>query len=220
MPQNRLHSCQSILLLSACVLSGVVLSLPVAGRTWQETAASAPRYELSTVARKVIQAAKEQTEYTLYYDPSYVVLAYPGGDVPRERGVCTDVLVRAFRQGAGIDLQQAVHEDMKRSFAAYPKKWGLRAPDPNIDHRRVPNLMTFFARQGKAVPVTRDPEDYRPGDIVAWDLGNRAVHIGLVSDVWSASTGRYQIVHNIGEGTRLEDRLFDWRIIGHYRYFE
>jgi uncharacterized protein YijF (DUF1287 family) len=203
----------------SCCLLLVVFSPARAGGGRQGKATS-PRRELSPTIQKVINAAKEQTGYTLYYDPAYVRLDYPGGDVPHERGVCTDVLIRAFRQGANIDLQKTVHEDMKRNFAAYPQKWGLSKPDPNIDHRRVPNLMAFFTRRGKALPHSRDARDYRPGDIVAWDLGNRALHIGLVSDVWSAPTGRYQIVHNIGAGARLEDRLFDWRIIGHYRYFD
>lgn len=201
-------------------LLAAILTVSLADVGGQSGPTPPARPSIPPVARKVIAAAKEQTEYTLHYDPTYAVLGYPGGDVPRERKVGTDILIRAFRQGANIDLQKAVHEDMKRNFAAYPQRWGLRAPDPNLDHRRVPNLMTFFTRRGKALPVTRFPEDYRPGDIAAWDLGNRAVHIGLVSDVWSAAGHRYQIVHNIGEGACLEDRLFDWRIIGHYRYFE
>jgi len=181
---------------------------------------SDPVLRLSPVVQKIVEAAQEQPEYTLRYDPSYQVIPYPGGDLPRDRGVCSDVLVRAFRKGARLDLQKAVHEDMVRNFAAYPQKWGLDAPDPNIDHRRVPNLMTFFARRGRAISITRNPEDYRPGDIVAWDLGNGTLHIGLVSREWAEETGRYKIVHNISAGARIEDRLFEWRVIGHYRYFD
>ena len=167
---------------------------------------------------QVVAGAVEQTGYTRLYDPAYVQLAYPGGDPPPDRGVCSDVVVRAFRR-AGVDLQKEVHEDMARNFAAYPKQWHLRAPDPNIDHRRVPNLMTYFARKGKSLPVTKKPEDYAPGDIVAWDLGNGVLHIGVVTDTRAADTRDYEIVHNIGAGARLEDVLFSWTIIGHYRYF-
>jgi len=167
---------------------------------------------------RVIAAAQAETQVTRYYDSSYVKLAYPGGDPPPDRGVCSDVIVRAFRAG-GIDLQREVHEDMARHFAAYPHIWGLRAPDPNIDHRRVANLMAFFTRKGKAVPITDHPEDYRPGDIVAWDLGGGLLHMGIVVDLRASPNGPYSLVHNIGAGARLEDVLFDWRIIGHYRYF-
>ncbi len=137
-------------------------------------------------------------------------LSYPGGDVPAGTGVCTDVVIRAFRK-AGVDLQKAVHEDMAKNFAAYPKKWGRREPDSNIDHRRVPNLMTFFARRGATRPITKDAKDYAPGDLVAWDLGGGVTHIGVVA-------GGGQIIHNIGRGPQNEDVLFDWTIIGHYRY--
>jgi uncharacterized protein YijF (DUF1287 family) len=128
------------------------------------------------------------------------------------------VVIRAFRK-VGIDLQKEVHEDMARNFSVYPNRWGLKRPDTNIDHRRVPNLMTYFQRKGKAVAITTNAADYKPGDIVAWDLGGGVTHIGLMSDI-QGDSGRYQIVHNIGGGTRVEDRLFEWRIIGHYRYFQ
>lgn len=172
----------------------------------------------SPEARRVVEAAIEQTAYTRRYDPSYVKLDYPGGDVPLDRGVCSDVLVRAFRK-AGIDLQKEVHQDMRAGFNAYPKRWGLTRPDPNIDHRRVPNLMTFFRRSGKALAISNRKEDYLPGDIVAWDLGNGLTHIGLVTNMISEPTGAYKIVHNIGAGVQVEDVLFSWEIIGHYRYF-
>ncbi len=165
-----------------------------------------------TPTEKLIAAALEQVAVTTEYDPAYVKLAYPNGDVPIKTGVCADVIVRAFRQ-VGLDLQKELHEDMKRSFTQYPKKWGAKAPDTNIDHRRVPNLMTWFARQGKALPFS----DYQPGDVVAWDLGGGLTHIGFVSDV--KADQQYKIVHNIGAGTQLEDRLLEWKVIGHYRYF-
>src|SRR2546429_2841892 len=138
----------------------------------------------SPALKRVVASANEQPEQTRSYDPSYVKIAYPGGDVPLERGACTDVIIRAFRKG-GVDLQKEVHEDMERNFAAYPAKWGLKSPDPNIDHRRVPNLMTFFERKGKALAITNNPEDYLPGDVVTWDLGNGSTHIGMVSNVWA-----------------------------------
>ncbi|MCL4524336.1 MAG: DUF1287 domain-containing protein [Acidobacteria bacterium] len=181
-------------------------------------AAAAEQLNPSQQIRKIIASAEAQTTYTNIYDPSYKVIRYPNGDLPRERGVCTDVIVRAFREGAGIDLQKEIHEDMLRNFRAYPQRYGLKKPDPNIDHRRVPNLMTYFRRQGKAVAVSTAAEDYRPGDIVAWDLGGGVLHIGIVSDTWSNASGRYEIIHNIGAGAHKEDRLFDWRVIAHYRY--
>jgi uncharacterized protein YijF (DUF1287 family) len=144
---------------------------------------------------------------------------YPNGDPPAETGACTDVVIRAFRN-AGMDLQKAVHEDMAENFSAYPKKWGLLKTDTNIDHRRVPNLQKFFDRKGKSIPITLRGEDYDPGDVVSWDLdGNGMTHIGLVSNYWNQSSNRYSIIHNIGGGAHAEDRLFEWKITGHYRYF-
>lgn len=168
--------------------------------------------------REAVEGAIEQTKVTTGYDPSYVGIDFPGGDVPPETGVCSDVIVRAFRK-AGIDLQKEVHEDMKRAWNAYPRKWGAGGPDTNIDHRRVPNLTTYFDRQGKSVAVTYDRTDYLPGDIVAWDLGNGVDHIGIVVNMWSETTQGYLLVHNIGAGARMEDVLLQWRITGHYRYF-
>ncbi len=165
---------------------------------------------------RFVKAALEQVGVTLYYDPSYVKLAYPGGDVPPDRGVCTDVVVRALRR-LGIDLQREVHEDMRAAFAAYPRRWGLTRPDRNIDHRRVPNLMTFFARRGKALPLSTDGADYAPGDIVAWSLPDGRPHIGILSDRPSGTASRWLVVHNIGAGAQVEDVLFQFRIIGHYR---
>ena len=167
---------------------------------------------------QLIESAIEQTKVTKGYDPAYVGIEYPNGDVPIETGVCSDVVVRAFRQ-TGIDLQKELHEDMERAWDEYPKKWGAAGRDSNIDHRRVANLMTFFDRKGKDQPITTDRSQYLPGDIVAWDLGNKVDHIGIVVNVWSEQSKGYLIVHNIGAGARMEDVLLNWEIIGHYRYF-
>lgn len=157
------------------------------------------------------------TKQNVRYDPSYYQLSYPNGDVPRDKGVCTDVVIRAYRK-LGIDLQKEVHEDMKPNFSKYPKNWGLSGPDKNIDHRRVPNLMTFFNRHGTTKPITTNPKDYVPGDIVCWNLGGSVTHIGLVVKLKSADGKRHLIVHNIGSGQIVEDCLFNFKIIGHYRY--
>ncbi len=170
------------------------------------------------IRRRPSAAVASQVGKTLTYDPSYVRLRYPGGDVPIDRGVCTDVLIRAFRT-LDIDLQVLVHEDMDASFNSYPNQWGLSRPDPNIDHRRVPNLATFFRRRGKTVAITLRGADYLPGDIVTWKLSNGRPHIGIVSRIRAESSDRFQIVHNIGVGARLEDALFDFEITGHYRCF-
>lgn len=170
--------------------------------------------------KKVLESATEQLRLTKIYDPAYVVLDYPNGDIPIEKGVCTDVVIRALRN-ANVDLQKLVHEDMAGNFSVYPKKWGLTAADKNIDHRRVPNLRTFFERNGRSLGVTKDPKNYQPGDIVSWDLdGKGMTHIGLVSNHFNPKTKTYLIIHNIGSGAQLEDRLFDWEITGHFRYFQ
>ena len=166
-----------------------------------------------------IDSAIDQVGKTTSYDPSYQKIEYPNGDVPIETGVCSDVIVRAFRKG-GIDLQKDLHEDMKDDFAAYPTRWGLKGPDANIDHRRVPNLRTYFTRKGKSLSTDGGAETFLPGDIVRWDLQlGGTEHIGMVVNVWYKPTQRYLIVHNIGAGTRMEDVLFAWKITGHYRYF-
>jgi uncharacterized protein YijF (DUF1287 family) len=157
------------------------------------------------------------TQQSVVYDPTYFRIDYPNGDVPANRGVCTDVVIRAYRK-VGIDLQRNVHEDMKANFSKYPKKWGLKSTDRNIDHRRVPNLMTFFGRKGISLPVTTSAKDYIPGDVVCWTLGGAVTHIGIVVNRKSADGARYLIVHNIGSGQVLEDCLFNFTIIGHYRY--
>lgn len=169
-------------------------------------------------ALKLIRAAEAQIGVTLSYDPSYTRIAYPGGDVPREKGVCTDVIVSAYRDGLGVDLQELVHRDMRQAFASYPRIWGLKRPDPNIDHRRVPNLRTFFARGGHGLQVSDDPRDYRPGDVVTQKLPGNLDHIVLVSDRANDDGTRPLAVHNIGAGARLEDVLFTYAITGHFRF--
>lgn len=166
--------------------------------------------------RRLVAAAIERTHHSVRYVSDYVRIPYPGGDVPADTGVCTDEIIRSYR-AVGADLQKEVHEDMVRNFDLYPHKW-QQHPDTNIDHRRVPNLMVFFARKGIVLPVTRKADEYSPGDIVAWDLGGGITHIGIVVDRKGAS-GSYMVVHNIGRGPQVEDVLFDWKIIGHYRYY-
>jgi len=157
------------------------------------------------------------TKQRVQYDPAYFQIGYPNGDVPPNKGVCTDVVIRAYRK-LGIDLQKEVHEDMKANFDKYPKNWGLTRPDKNIDHRRVPNLMTFFSRHGIVKKISNDPKDYQPGDIVCWNLGGGTTHIGIVVKKKSMDGQRHLIVHNIGAGQVLADCLFSYTIIGHYRY--
>ena len=168
--------------------------------------------------KQLIDGAVAQAGVTTGYDPSYVKIDYPAGDVATDTGVCSDVVVRAFRK-AGVDLQKQVHEDMARAWSEYPKKWAASGPDTNIDHRRVLNLMTYFTRLGKSLPVTSNRDDYLPGDVVAWDLGGGQDHIGIVTNMWSESEKRCLVVHNIGAGARVENVLFAWTIKGHYRYF-
>ena len=157
------------------------------------------------------------TKQHVIYDPTYFKLAYPNGDIPSDKGVCTDVVIRAYRK-LEIDLQKLVHEDMKANFSIYPNNWGLKSTDRNIDHRRVPNLMTFFSRHGKKLPNTYNAKDYSPGDIVCWNLGGAITHIGIVVDRKSTDGQRNLIVHNIGSGQVIEDCLFKFKIIGHFRY--
>lgn len=175
-----------------------------------------PAWANSIDQQQLVRDARSQVGVTLGYDPVYRRLDYPGGDVPISTGVCTDVVIRALRQ-QGLDLQQAVHADMRAHFSVYPRNWGLQRPDRNIDHRRVPNLMTWFKRQGMALPVSDKPVDYQAGDIVTWDLGRGLTHIGIVSDRISPE-GIPQVLHNIGRGTQEEDILFGFAITGHYRF--
>jgi uncharacterized protein YijF (DUF1287 family) len=166
--------------------------------------------------QRIVQAARSQIGTTVRYNPAYRALDYPNGDVPAETGVCTDVIVRALRVALSLDLQKRVHEDMKRSFSSYPRNWGLRRPDRNIDHRRVPNLQTFLTRHHQKLPRTDSPSDYRPGDLVTCTVGRNLPHIMIVSDRKTAA-GVPLIIHNIGAGTREEDRLFAFPLTGHYR---
>lgn len=170
-----------------------------------------------TFSERLSSAAIELTRQSVSYDPSYFRIDYPNGDVPSGKGVCTDVVIRAYRK-LGIDLQKEVHEDMAKNFALYPKIWGLSKTDKNIDHRRVPNLMTFFDRYGTVKSKSTDPTTYSAGDIVAWDLGGGTTHIGILITQRSPDGERPLVVHNIGRGQEISDCLFDFKIIGHYSY--
>ncbi len=170
-------------------------------------------------SNRLAQAALERTKHTIKYDGRYISIKYPGGDVPKDIGVCTDVIIRSYR-ALGIDLQQKVHEDMAEHFDLYPKLWGLKKTDSNIDHRRVPNLQVFFKRHGVALAVTHDAVDFKAGDIVTWNIASKGSlpHIGIVTGQKSSEGKRPLIVHNIGRGPKLEDMLFDFKMTGHYRY--
>jgi len=181
----------------------LLLALPPAARA--EPAAD--------VTARLVAAAEARAAVKVRYEPAYVSIPYPGGDVPADTGVCTDEIIRIYR-AVGFDLQRAVHEDLVAHRAAYPRVTGR--PDRNIDHRRVPNLATYFARHGEVLPITGDPADYRPGDLVVWDL--LAGHIGMVVERKDPSGLRHLILHNVGAGPRVEDALFSWRILGHYRF--
>ena len=173
----------------------------------------------SPSVKQIVDGAIEQTKLTTNYSQEYFKLTYPNGDPPIETGACTDVVIRAFRK-AGVDLQKEVHDDMATNFANYPNKWGLTKPDTNIDHRRVPNLQTYFTRKNRSLAVANSRADYQPGDVVTWDLNGKGLtHIGLVSNVWNSSGNGFLIIHNIGSGARAEDVLFNWKITGHFRYF-
>jgi uncharacterized protein YijF (DUF1287 family) len=178
--------------------------------------AGAEAVRAADLAADLARAAEARDGLPVRYDPAYVRLSYPLGDVPEDTGVCSDEVIRAFR-AVGIDLQRLVHEDMARAFARYPRNWGLTRADRNIDHRRVPNLETFFRRRGAALPVGTDPSAFRPGDVVSWRLPDGRPHIGLVTARVSAA-GTPLILHNIGAGPRIEDMLFAFAIAGHFRY--
>ena len=166
---------------------------------------------------KLSESAITLTHQKVVYDPKYYAIQYPNGDVPSDRGVCTDVIIRGYRK-LGIDLQKEVHEDMKENFSVYPKILGLKTTDKNIDHRRVPNLMKFFERHDAKLTISDKADDYKPGDVVCWNLGGAITHIGIVVDKKSNDGKRNLIVHNIGGGQVLADCLFEYKIIGHYRY--
>lgn len=195
----------------AAVIAMLMVTAPVS-----ESASPARPLDAS-FARELIQAAIAQTATRVTYDGSYRRIAYPGGDVPASIGVCTDLIVRAYR-AVGVDLQVRVHEDMRAAFSSYPQIWRLPRADANIDHRRVPNLQTYFRRRGAQLPISREADDYLPGDMVTWTLPGNLPHIGLVTDRRSSDGERWLIVHNIGRGPELEDMLLSYPISGHYRY--
>ncbi|MFB9077431.1 DUF1287 domain-containing protein [Flavobacterium procerum] len=175
--------------------------------------------EPKSFGQKLSQAAISIIDPSIDYDPAYFAIKYPNGDVPANKGVCTDVIIRAYRK-LGIDLQKEVHEDMIKNFSRYPnlKKWGMRKTDTNIDHRRVPNLEVFFERKGTKLPVTQNAEDYKTGEIVTWLINNKLPHIGIVTDQKSKDGKRNLIVHNVGNGQVLEDCLFEYKIVGHFMF--
>ncbi|MDH3974486.1 MAG: DUF1287 domain-containing protein [Deltaproteobacteria bacterium] len=178
-----------------------------------------PVQSFAVTSSELVKAAIERANFRVVYDGSYYSIKYPGGDVPENIGVCTDVVIRSYRK-IGIDLQKLVHQDMKANFSKYPSKkiWGLSRPDTNIDHRRVPNLQAFFSRFGQVLSISKKAEDYSPGDLVTWMIPGNLPHIGIVTDKYNVETGNPMIVHNIGRGPKLEDMLFSFPITGHYRY--
>jgi uncharacterized protein len=191
-----------------------VLGVIAGGACWSESAHA--QFQTTKVTRLLV-AARAQVGVTTIYDPTYVALAFPGGDVPRQSGVCTDVIIRAYRDGLGLDLQALVNADMRAAFGAYPKTWGLRTTDRNIDHRRVPNLQTFLTRKGARLPISDRGRDWQAGDLVTSLVGGTLPHIGIVSDRKSI-LGRPLVIHNIGRGTQEEDVLFAHRSTGRFRW--
>jgi len=189
----------------------------VASRAQTRTAGPDARQEF---LKRLVAAAEERAHHAVRYDPAYVRIPYPGGDVPADTGVCTDEVIRSYR-AVGVDLQKEVHEDMEKNSSAYPRKWRRLSgrTDTNIDHRRVPNFMVFFSRKGETLGITERPEDYLPGDIVTWDLGGNVPHIGIVTSKELAGSERHLVLHNVGQGAKVEDVLFHWKMTGHYRYF-
>jgi len=202
---------RGLLILSSLALA-VSLSFAQTGKTDQQTK--------QEFLKRLVAAAEERSHHAVRYDPAYVRIPYPGGDVPGDTGVCTDEVIRAYR-AVGVDLQKEVHEDMEQSFSAYPRRWRWLSahPDTSIDHRRVPNLMVFFGRKGETLANGQRSEDYAAGELVTWDLGGGVPHIGIVVGQRSAMSGRYMVLHNIGQGPKIEDVLFRWKITGHYRYY-
>ena len=180
-----------------------------------------PITALAATSAELIEAALERTHHAIIYDGAYHIIKYPGGDVPANIGVCTDLVVRSYRK-LGIDLQELIHEDMMNNFSKYPSKklWGLNRPDANIDHRRVPNLQVFFTRKGQSLRITHKIQDFIPGDVVTWILPGNLPHIGIVTNQYSKITGNPMTVHNIGRGPKLADVLFAYPISGHYRYIQ
>lgn len=185
------------------ILYGLIFSLLISGSAFADAA--------------LVSAAQDRLKQRVTYNGAYMRLDYPGGDVPANIGVCTDVIIRSYRAAYGFDFQKAVHEDMKTNFSAYPKNWGLKRPDKNIDHRRVPNLETYLKRQGTSLGISTKAVDFKPGDIVSWRLGGSLPHIGIVSDR-KAADGTPLIIHNVGAGPQEEDVLFAYKMTGHFRF--
>lgn len=181
------------------------------------TAITFPPAKVADFYQKLSDSAIALIDNKIEYDPTYYKIAYPNGDVPKGKGVCTDVVIRAYRK-LGIDLQKEVHIDMSKNFAKYPKTWGLKSTDTNIDHRRVPNLQTFFTRHGEVKAITENANDYKPGDIVTWMINDKLPHIGIIVNKKTLAGNRYLIVHNVGSGQVMEDCLFKYKLTGHYRY--
>lgn len=172
-----------------------------------------------TFEQRLSNAALSIIDPSIDYDPAYFAIEYPNGDVPADKGVCTDVVIRSYRK-LGIDLQKEVHEDMVENFSDYPnlKRWGMTKTDTNIDHRRVPNLEVFFERKGIKLPISQNSKDYRTGEIVTWIINDKLPHIGIITNKKSKDGKRHLIVHNVGDGQVLEDCLFEYKIVGHYKY--
>jgi uncharacterized protein len=206
--------CRPQIFVAASLLSCSLAAFSFAG--WAQQTSPSPQ---QAFLQRLLTAADDRPLHSVRYDPAYVRIPYPGGDVPADTGVCTDEIIRIYR-AVGIDLQKEVHEDMQAHFWDYPDhlRWMTLHTDTNIDHRRVPNLMVFFSRKGEKLPTTTLPADYSPGDLVTWDLSSGVSHIGIVVDKKSPQSGRYLIVHNIGQGPKMEDVLFQWKITGHFRY--
>ena len=207
-----------IVLLILCIIKSTTFKRIYFVHSWLKSYASnTVSPPIDPFYLQLSSAAVKRTKVKVRYISEYIPIPYPNGDVPSNTGVCSDEIVRAYRM-VGIDLQKEVHEDMSQSFADYPKMWWNFKPDPNIDHRRVPNLMTFFSRKGITLPISSDPVEYFPGDIVAWKLANGLLHIGIVVEPTTLLGQRHLIVHNIGRGPQMEDALFVGKIIGHFRY--
>ena len=204
---------------SITVLLIVILFLGCGQKEKNKIQAVNTEASATTFEEKLSKAAISIIDPTIYYDPSYISIKYPNGDVPKSKGVCTDVVIRAYRK-LDIDLQKEVHEDMKANFSKYPnlQKWGMTKTDTNIDHRRVPNLEIFFERKGIKLVVTENANDYKTGEIVTWMINGKLPHIGIITNKKTADGKRNLIVHNVGYGQVLEDCLFSYKIVGHYKY--
>jgi uncharacterized protein len=217
-PTSVLLNAPTVAASSIAASSIAVAAPPVASsETTTTITRSIATESLSTIQGSLVKAADSQIGVTTGYDPTYVRLAFPGGDVDITTGVCSDVIIRSYR-AIGVDLQEQLNSDMRAHFSKYPTRWGLTKPDANIDHRRVPNLETFFARKGASLGVSNQGSDYLPGDVVTWRIAGQLPHTGLVSSTTVDGSDRFLIVHNVGQGTRKEDVLFTWPITGHYRW--